>query len=386
MSPVSLAGCVAEGLSDFDRRLLGRTVELGRRGWGRVHPNPMVGAVVARDGTIVAEAHHEVLGGPHAEVLALSKLGDARGTTVYSSLEPCSHHGKTPPCANALHRAGVARVVYWAAEPGAAAGGGGAWLGRRGVKVNGPFGERGDWAAENPFFYHAFRQASESRRPYVALKLAVSLDGRIAPEGGRRFWLTGPQARAEVHNLRAGFGAVLVGSRTWEADDPRLTARGAIEPRVAPVPVLLDRGGCATPGLRALRGEGGARGIVYTCRGEVAGLVRRLGGRADVVAVPAAPGGLDLEAVLQSLAERGIASVLCEGGGTLGSGLLALDLVDRLYLFLAPVLIGAGGVPAFTGGPPRDPCAVASRFRGWQSRLHPVRFGNDTLVVLDRAA
>ena len=382
MSFASLAGCGGEGLSNVDRRRLGRAVELGRLGWGRVHPNPMVGAVVAREGTIVAEAHHEVFGGPHAEVLALKGLGDARGATVYSSLEPCSHHGKTPPCTEALHGAGVARVVYWAGDPGAAAGGGGAWLERRGVRVDGPCGERADWAAENPFFFHA----SGSRRPYVALKLAVSLDGRIAPNGGRRFWLTGPEARAEVHRLRAGFDAVLVGSRTWEADDPRLTARGEIEPLVAPVPVLLDRGGRAAPGLRALSGQGGTRGIVFTCPGEVSGLARRLGGRADVAAVPVAPDGLDLEAVLQSLNERGIATVLCEGGGALGSALLALELVDRLYLFLAPVLIGADGVPAFAGGPTGDPEAVTRFFRGWRSRLDPVKFGNDTLVVLDRGA
>lgn len=382
MNLVSLAGCGCESLNDEDRLLLGRAVQLGRLGWGRVHPNPMVGAVVARNGTIVAEAHHEVFGGPHAEVLALGSLKDARGATVYSSLEPCSHHGKTPPCTEALGRAGVARVVYWAGELGAAAGGGGGWLRRHGVQVDGPYGERADWAAENPFFFHE----SESRRPFVALKLAVSLDGRIAPRGGRRFWLTGPEARAEVHNLRAGFDAVLVGSRTWEADDPHLTARGDVEPRVAPVPVLLDRGGRADPGLRALRARGVPRGIVFTCRGEVPGLARRLGARADVVAVPMAPGGLDLEAALRALEERGIASVLCEGGGRLGSALLGLDLVDRLYLFLAPVLIGAGGVPAFASGSPGDPEAVTSRFRGWQSRLDPVKFGNDTLIVLDRGA
>lgn len=380
MSLASLAGCGGEGLSNVDRRLLGRAVELGRMGWGRVHPNPMVGAVVARGESVVAEAHHEEFGGPHAEVLALNSLGDARGTTVYSSLEPCSHRGKTPPCTAALHEAGVARVVYWAGEPGATAGGGGTWLGRRGVQVDGPFGERADWAAENPFFFHA----SELRRPYVALKLAVSLDGRIAPRGGRRSWLTGPEARAEVHRLRAGFDAVLVGSRTWEADDPQLTARGEVEPRVTPVPVLLDRGGRAMPGLRALSGEGGARGVVFTCPGEAPGLARRIGGRADVAVVPVARDGLDLGAVLQSLSERGIATVLCEGGGSLGSALLALDLVDRLYLFLAPVLIGADGVPAFLGGPTCDPKAVTRFFRGWRSRLHPMGFGNDTLVVLDR--
>lgn len=382
MSFASPAGCGSEGLSEVDRRFLGRAVELGRLGWGRVHPNPMVGAVVARGESVVAEAHHEEFGGPHAEVLALNSLGDARGTTVYSSLEPCCHHGKTPPCTEVLKRAGVARVVYWAGEPGAAAGGGGMWLGRCGLQVDGPFGERADWAAENPFFFHA----PGSSRPYVALKLAVSLDGRIAPRGGRRFWLTGPEARAEVHRLRAGFDALLVGSRTWEADDPQLTVRGEIEPRVAPVPVLLDRGGRADPGLRALSGEGGPRGIVFTCPGEAPGLARRLGGVAEVAAVPGAPGGLDLEAVLESLNERGVATVLCEGGGIVGSALLAHDLVDRLYLFLAPILIGAGGVPAFPRGPGGDPESLVRVFRGWRSRLHPVRFGNDTLVVLDRGA
>lgn len=382
MSAASGAGHGAGSLSDVDCRLLGRAVELGRQGWGRVHPNPMVGAVVAREGRIASEAYHEVFGGPHAEVLALNGVEDSKGATVYSSLEPCSHRGKTPPCTEALSKAGVERVVYWAGEPGAEAGGGGAWLRGRGMQVDGPFGERADWKAENPFFF----RVPEARRPYVALKLAVSLDGRIAPEAGRRFWLTGPEARAEVHKLRAGFDAVLVGSRTWEADDPHLTARGEIDPRVPPVPVLLDRRGRAGAGLRALSEGGVAKGIVVTRPDKMSGLERRLGGRADVVAAPVAPGGLDLEAVLHALMERGIASVLCEGGGRLGSALLASSLVDRLYLFLAPVIVGAGGVPAFTGRSSGDPEAVVGSFQGWQCRLDPVRFGNDTLIVLDRGA
>ena len=357
-------------------------MELGRRGWGRVHPNPMVGAVVAREGRIVSEAHHEAFGGPHAEILALNGVEDARDATVYCSLEPCNHAGKTPACAVSLCEAGVGRVVYWAAEPGAEAAGGGAWLRGQGVRVDGPCGDPADWAAENPFFFHA----AEARGPYVALKLAVSLDGRIAPQGGRRFWLTGAEARAQVHDLRAGFDAVLVGSRTWEADDPHLAARGAIEPRFPPVPVLLDRRGRAGPELRALRETGEAPGIVFTGPDEASGLARRLAGAADVLAVPTVLGGLDLEEILRALTERGIASVLCEGGGRLASALLALGLVDRLYLFLAPVLIGAGGVPAFASGSSGDPEAVVRYFRGWQVRLDPVRFGNDTLVVLDRGA
>ena len=253
-----------DGLTAADRGFLARAVELGREGWGRVRPNPMVGAVVARGGVTLAEAHHAEFGGPHAEAAVLAELGErARGATLYSSLEPCAHTGKTPPCTETIRRAGIERVVFRAAEPGEEEGGGGEWLRSRGVRVAGPCGERADWAAENPVFYHA----AASARPYVALKLAVSLDGRIAPGGGRRVWLTGPEARSEVYRLRAGFDSILVGTRTWKADDPMLTARGAVTPRVPPVPVLLDRRGEVAPGLRALGGDGGARAIVVTAPG-----------------------------------------------------------------------------------------------------------------------
>ena len=358
----------------------------------------MVGAVVVRDGDVLAEACHEEFGGPHAEVIALAGIDCARGATLYSGLEPCSHAGKTPPCTEAIREAGIARVVFWAAEPGAAPGGGGAWLRMCGVQVDGPFGERADWAAENPVFFHG----CAGSRPYLALKLAVSLDGRIAPGGGERVWLTGERARREVHRLRAGFDAILVGTRTWMADDPMLTARGAVTPRVPPVPVLLDRRGQVTARMRALRGDAGARAIVATAPERAARLENRLAERADVVAVPGARRGLDLAALLEALGERGVTSVLCEGGGVLAASLLRDDLVDRLYLFVAPVVIGPGGVPAFpldgaggpgpgdapgTGagpGPAARPGAVARPFRGWKSRLDPVKFGNDTLIVLDR--
>lgn len=366
-------------LTDSDRTFLRRAIELGRRGWGRVHPNPMVGAVLAMGEQVIAEGHHEVHGGAHAEIEALARAPDPRGATLYVSLEPCRHVGKTPPCTSAVLRAGIARLVYWAAEPGSEAGGGGEWLRRQGLAVDGPFGERADWAAENPFFFHDRGLG----RPYVALKLAISLDGCIAPGGGRRVWLTGATARREVHRLRAGFDAIMVGSRTWEADDPHLTARGETVPRVAPARILLDRRCRATVGLRALDGEMGGRAIVVTRTGQAARLQRRLGRRAEVLAVEEDPGGLDLRAVLGELHERGVASVLCEGGGILASSLLAARLVDRIYLFVAPVLIGAGGVPAFPahgGGDGR----ASGEIRGWQSRLDPVRFGDDTLVVLER--
>ena len=368
-------------LTDVDRRFLSLAVELGRGGWGRVHPNPMVGAVVARGDSVLGEARHEEFGGPHAEAAALAKLGKrTRGATLYASLEPCRHKGKTPPCTEAIRGAGVTRVVFWAAEPGAEAGGGGEWLRGRGVLVDGPFGEKADWAAENPVFFHR----AAGSRPYVALKLAVSLDGRIAPGGGRRVWLTGAEARAEVHRLRAGFDAILVGTRTWKADDPMLTARGAVTPRVPPVPVLLDRRGQVAAGLRALNGDAGTRAIVAAAPSEAGRLERRLAGRTEVVAVPVARRGLDLAALLEGLGGRGIGSVLCEGGGVLAASLLAERLVDRLYLFVAPVVIGAGGVPAFPLGEAGAPDARTPPFEGWQPRLDPVRFGSDTLIVLDR--
>lgn len=377
------ASSAVDHLSDFDCRLLRRAILLGRGGWGRVHPNPMVGCVVARGREVLSEGYHELFGGPHAEVTALAGVENARGATLYSSLEPCNHVGKTPPCTAAIREAGIARVVYWASEPGTAAGGGAEHLRRSGLQVDGPVGERADWAAENPFF---FREA-DARRPYLALKLAVSLDGCIAPGGGRRVWLTGPEARAEVHRLRAGFDAVLVGSGTWRADDPRLTARGDIVPRVPPVPVLVDGRGRATADLRVLRREGGARRpIVVTDLEQARRLGQLLAEVAEVVPVGRYSRGLDLEGTLEALAERGLDTVLCEGGGVLAASLLAGGLVDRIYLFLAPRLIGVGGVPAFPVCPDAPTGVGAWSLQEWQSRLDPVRFGDDTLVVLDRGA
>ena len=372
-----------EGLSGVDRGFLERAIELGRGGWGLVHPNPMVGAVITHRGRVLAEGLHVRCGGPHAEVAALAALEgarDARGATMYCSLEPCSHTGKTPPCTEAILAAGLARVVFWAAEPGAVAGGGADRLRARGVVVDGPFGAPSEWAAENPFF---FRHAA-GQGPYVALKLAMSLDARIAPPRGRRVWLTGEASRREVHRLRAGFDALMVGTRTWQADDPMLTVRGDVLPRTPPVAVLLDRRGRIPSGLRALGGGSGPRAIVATAPDKAEDLARRLDGRARVLAVPVRDARLDLADLLQALEKHGVRSLLCEGGGVLAASLLRERLVDRLYLFVAPVVIGDSGVPAFPVGQPGECGSEALGFKGWKSVVHPSRFGDDTLIVMDR--
>ena len=217
---------------------MGRALELAWRGWGRVSPNPIVGAVVLRGNDIVAEGWHAEFGGPHAELNALHAAGDkARGATLVVTLEPCAHHGKTPPCTDAIRAAGVRRVVAAVRDPDPEARGGAEILKRAGIDVHvGLLAEAA--AAQNaPFLFT--RQQTD--RPFVALKLATSIDGRIADAGGSSQWISGPEARDHVHWLRAGFDAIAVGGTTALMDNPQLTARGDLTPRKPPVRIVFDR-------------------------------------------------------------------------------------------------------------------------------------------------
>jgi len=366
--PTGLAG----GAIEFS--FLARAVELGRRGWGRVHPNPLVGCVVVRDDRIVGEGWHQEFGGPHAEVEALRAAGElARGATVYVSLEPCAHHGKTPPCAVALQRAGVRRVVYGAADPGAGAGGG-AVLREWGMEVHGPCLPTLFATRENPGFF-----ARAEGRGHVTLKLALSLDGRIAARPGERTSITGPEAARWVLDLRAGFDGILVGAGTARTDNPRLTARGEIVPRIPPARIVLDSGGSLDPGSALLDRSDGARVLVVVAQGAGRGWTRVLEeGGAEVVEVEPGPGGVSLPAALDALADRGLVALLSEGGGRLASALVAEDRVDRLHLLKAPLLLGAEGVPAFAG------TVSPGAARGWHPVGPPVPLGADVLLTYDR--
>jgi len=352
-----------------DREAMARALVLARLGWGRVAPNPLVGAVLLRDGELVAEAHHAEFGGPHAEAVALARCADPRGTTCVLNLEPCAHVGKTPPCADALIAAGVRRVVYAIADPDGRAAGGGDRLRGAGVEVEAGVC-REEAAALNASFLWA---RTRPDRPFVAVKAATSLDGFLADAEGRSRWISGDAAREWVHWLRAGFGAVAVGRVTAVTDDPELTVRGPVVPRVPPRRVVIGRSGELPATLRLVRT---AREVpTEAFFGEPA--VSRPAGKLESLGV-IVRGADDLAAVLASLRCDGVESVLVEGGGRLIASLLEADLVDRVYWIQAPIWLGTGR-PAFG---PRSAVALGDA-RRW-TVTERATLGTDTLLVLDR--
>ena len=333
----------------------------------------MVGCVLIRDGVCVGEGWHEEYGGPHAEVNAIRSAGDAaRGATAYVSLEPCSHHGKTPPCSEALLKAGVIRVVFGAPEPGDEPGGGGELLAQAGIEVVGPAADVRPFHDVDPVYFYTMRH----QRPYLALKLAVSLDARIAARAGERTPLTGDEANREVHRLRSGFDAVLVGGETARVDDPLLTVRYGMDPRIPPTRIVLDPRAALSPDASLFRTEFATKSeapvLIFATEAasaERVGTLRDAGAQRE--------GGANLEKMLERCWSLGIRSVFCEGGGRLDTALTREELARRLYLFKAPLTLGPEGVPAFGDGDstPED--------LGWSSTGEPIRFGCDLLLTYD---
>lgn len=338
-----MVGGLAPDQRMLDELYMHRAIELARRGWGRVHPNPLVGAVVVRDGAIVGEGWHAEYGGAHAEVAALEQAGEAaRGATLYVSLEPCDHHGKTPPCSAAVLAAGIARLVYAAEDPNPRAGGGAERLRAAGIDVEGGLC-REEAREQNRSFFHV----QETGGTFLLLKLALSLDGCIAAAPGVRTQLTGPSATAAVHRLRAGFDAVLVGSTTAAIDDPLLTARGDVVPRVPPVRVVLDSLAALDPSSTLVATAAEAP-VWVVCADDAPAEARTRLEAAGVrtLGVPRDGAHLDVAAALAALAGVGLRTVLCEGGGRVAGAFLRADLVQRMSLFYAPKLLGASGVRA----------------------------------------
>lgn len=350
--------------AEADRRFMALALALGARGLGQVWPNPAVGCVIVQGDRIVGRGWTQAGGRPHAETVALAQAGAAaRGATVYVSLEPCAHHGKTPPCAEALVAVGVTRVVSALEDPDPrVAGRGHAMLRAAGITV-----DVGEGAAAAERTQRGFLSRVRRGRPMVTLKLAASLDGRIATAAGESRWITGPEARRMVHQLRATHDAVLIGAGTARADDPLLTVRD-MGPVRQPVRIVAARG-LDLPLTGALA-RSAHEAPLWLLHGPLADPARRTAWEAagaELIEVDETEHGLDMAAALVALGDRGLTRLFCEGGGQLAAALLGAGLVDDLALFHAGLALGADGRPA-AAALGLAALADAPRFRLWDSR------------------
>jgi diaminohydroxyphosphoribosylaminopyrimidine deaminase/5-amino-6-(5-phosphoribosylamino)uracil reductase len=363
-----------------DRRFMALSLALGRRGQGRTWPNPAVGAVIVNDGVIVGRGWTQTGGRPHAEVEALKRAGDAaRGATLYVTLEPCSHHGKSPPCTDAVIASQIARVVSAIEDPNPeVAGQGHARLRAAGIAV-----EIGLLAGEAARDHAGHLRRIRERRPHVILKLALSSDDRIAAAGYRPIAITGDAAKAHMHLLRAQCDAILVGIGTVLSDDPLLTCRLPGMERQSPVRVVLDRNLRISGTSRLVQTARETPLWIVTSSTAEAPAAMKLGAAgAQVIRVPMAEGapGLDLNAVLRALAERGITRLLVEGGSRVASSLVAADLADEVWLLRGPEAISGDGVPALDALP-LDAITASPRLKVRASET----LGKDTLTIYERA-
>ncbi len=352
-----------------DHAMMARALRLAERGAYTTKPNPMVGCVIARGDEVVGEGWHQKQGGPHAEVFALQAAGErARGATAYVTLEPCSHTGSTPPCADALVAAGIARVVAATGDPDPrVAGSGFAKLRAAGVAV-----ESGLMEGQAREQKRGFLSRIERGRPWLRVKLASSIDGRSAMASGDSKWISGEASRRDVQHWRARSGAILTGAGTVLSDDPHLTVRlGDDTAFVPPLRVVLDPG-LATVARGHVR-EGGAPTLYL--HAPDAKPPRDMG--AEHVAVPVRGGRFDLAAVLRLLGERGVNEAQVEAGATLAGAFLADGLVDELLLYVAPVMLGERARPLFEGLH-IDAMTERLRMRTVESR----RIGDDVRVLL----
>jgi diaminohydroxyphosphoribosylaminopyrimidine deaminase/5-amino-6-(5-phosphoribosylamino)uracil reductase len=355
---------------EADKRYMRMALGLAFKGAGRTSPNPMVGAVLVRSGKIIATGYHRRAGGDHAEIVALKRAGArAKGATLYLNLEPCSHFGRTPPCADAVIRAGVKRVVVGLADPNpVVAGRGVRKLRQAGIQV-----EVGLLREECRRLNEAFCKYIARRLPFVILKLAVSLDGKIATSTGDSRWITGEAARWYVHSLRNQVDAVLVGAGTVIADDPQLTCR--IPGGRNPLRVVVD-GHLRIPTTARLLREAGKTVVVTGPRAPLRKMraIERCG--AEVWRFSLSDGAVPFASLLRELGKRGIVSVMIEGGATTAARALREKVVDKLCFFYAPKIIGGDGMAMIA--------ALGVRKMGHSkqiNRIEVARVGKDFLVT-----
>ena len=321
---------------DFDEQMMARAISLARNGLGRTSPNPLVGAVIVRDGRIVAEGWHRKAGTPHAEIHALNMAGElARGATVYVSLEPCAHYGRTGPCARALVEAGVSRVVVAMTDPNPkVAGKGIAILQEAGIEVT-----TGVLEQEARQLNEVFLKWMTTGLPFVALKTAMTLDGKIATAAGQSQWITNEASRYETHRLRDIYDGILVGINTALADNPSLTTRLKEYQGRNPVRIVVDSR-ARLPLTAKLVTDGAARTIVAVTEQASAERVEALRSAGVEIIVAGSSNHVDMQSLMEQLGAMKISSLLVEGGGSVNFSLLQAGLVDRVYAFIAPKLVG----------------------------------------------
>jgi diaminohydroxyphosphoribosylaminopyrimidine deaminase/5-amino-6-(5-phosphoribosylamino)uracil reductase len=374
-------------MSSDDYRYMARALTLARRGLYGTDPNPRVGCVLVRDGAIVGEGWHERAGEPHAEAIALEEAGKkARGAITYVTLEPCCHYGRTPPCTDALLKAGIARLVAAMPDPNPqVAGKGLAILRDAGIQVDCGLLET-EARALNP----GFIQRMTEGRPFIRIKLAMSLDGRTALTSGESRWLTSEAARADVQRLRARSSAILTGSGTLLADNPSLNVRLPATTR-QPVRVILDTALQTPATAKTLRLPGPVLICTAVADADAQSAVRAVG--ADIAVLPRAERGLDLHAVMGELARRECNEVHVEAGPTLAGALLQADLADEIVIYIAPLLLGdrARGLfqlPELTKMQERwalDILETRAVGRDWRLTLRPRRRRAPTASISDRS-
>lgn len=357
----------------MDRNYMEIALALAAKARGRTSPNPMVGAVVVKDNQIVGQGYHARAGTPHAEVLALAEAGTAaRGATLYVTLEPCCHHGRTPPCTEAVIAAGVTRVVVAMLDPNPlVAGGGIRRLREAGVEVVTGIMEE-DALALNEIYIKYITTGL----PFVTAKAAISLDGKIATRSGKSQWITGPEARAYGHCLRDWHDAIMVGIGTVRADNPSLTTRLAAGEGRDPVRVILDSMANTPPGAHVLARQSEAPAIIAVTAGappEKLEALRRAG--AEVLVVNEGP-RVDLPALIKILGRRGITSLLLEGGAAVHGAAFAAGIVDKVVWFIAPKIIGGREAPGPVGDPGVDDLSQAAGL----ARLKVSRLGSDFCI------
>lgn len=325
-----------------------RTLDLARRGHGRTSPNPLVGAVVVKAGQIVGEGYHRKAGTPHAEVHALNAAGEnAKGATLYVNLEPCCHWGRTPPCTEALLRAGVAEVYVAAVDPNpSVAGKGIRQLREAGIRVH--VGTCAEAAAQ---LNEVHRKYIQTGKPFVIMKTAMSLDGKIATGSGESQWITSEASRQRGHEIRDAVDAILVGRGTVVHDNPALTTRLRDREGQDATRIVLDSHGRTSLDARIFNSESSAGVIIAVTPGAPAEKVNALEkAGAEVIVVPAAEGKVCFKRLMALLGEREITSVLIEGGGEINAAAIAAGVVDKVMCFIAPKLIGGRDAPGPIGG------------------------------------